>query len=218
MMRIVLVGPPGCGKGTQAVLIRDRYNIPQISTGDILRAAIREGTELGRKAKGYMDEGMLVPDGVIIGLADERLRAGDCGNGYVLDGFPRTIGQAKALDEMLESAGQLLDAVISIDVTDDDVVKRLSGRRQCSKCGEGYHVEFKKSRSVGICDKCGSATYLRDDDREETVRARLLVYREQTAPLLNHYGKKGLLRPVDGRGGINDIFMKICSLIGNMAP
>jgi len=217
-MKLILVGPPGSGKGTQAVLIREEFNIPQISTGDMLRAAVREGSELGKKADGFMSSGRLVPDDLIIDLAKERLAKDDCANGYILDGFPRTVAQAEALDDLLTATNQKLDSVVSIDVDDEEVVRRLSGRRQCKKCGDGYHVEFKKPSQEGICDKCGSELYLRDDDKEETIRNRLAVYREQTSPLLDFYEKKGLLKRVAGVGSIDDIFKKVSSLIKNETP
>lgn len=217
-MKLVLVGPPGCGKGTQAVLIRDEYKIPQISTGDILRAAVRDGSALGKKVQDYMNSGQLVPDQLIIDVMSERLAKEDCANGYILDGFPRTLAQAEALDKLLISKKQKLDGVISIEVADDEVVKRLAGRRQCTGCGEGYHVAFKKPAKENVCDKCGSALYQRDDDKEETVRARLSVYRKQTEPLLNYYDKKDLLKRVEGKGNIEEIFKNISSLISEITP
>lgn len=212
-MRLVLLGPPGCGKGTQAVLIRDKCNIPQISTGDLLRTAVREGSELGKKASEYMDAGRLLPDDLIVDLMKERLAASDCTNGYILDGFPRTIKQAEALDQMLKDLGQKIDSAISIDVADEEVVKRITGRRQCPECGEGYHVEFKKPSKDMLCDKCEMQLCQRGDDKEDTVRERLKIYRDQTEPLLGYYKNKGLLRSISGQGSIEKIFERISSLI-----
>lgn len=212
-MKLVLIGPPGCGKGTQAVLIKEKYNIPQISTGDILRSAVRNGTPLGKEAEGYMNSGRLVPDKLIIDLMAERMQQPDCSNGYILDGFPRTIAQAEALQALLKKNGTGLDAVISIEVADDEVIKRLSGRRQCKVCGDGYHVEFKKPAVEGKCNKCGGELYQRDDDKEATIKNRLVTYRQQTEPLLNFFEKLGLLRKVEGTGSIEDIFNRVSSLI-----
>lgn len=212
-LRLILLGPPGCGKGTQGKMLERLYLIPQLSTGDILRAAIRDGTPLGTKAKSYIDKGNLVPDDVIIGIMGERISAADCGRGYILDGFPRTIGQARALDEMLARTGQKLSAAIALDVTDDEVVSRLSGRRQCNKCGAAYHLQFKKPLQPDRCDTCGGELLRRDDDNESTVRERLKVYNEQTAPLLEYYERQGLLRHVTAAGSIGDIFGRLCSLI-----
>lgn len=217
-MKIVLVGPPGCGKGTQAVLINEKYEIPQISTGDILRNAVRNETELGKKAKECMNAGQLVPNGLVIELMCERLNKEDCKQGYILDGFPRTIEQADSLDKLLKEKNEKLDCVLSIDVKDEEVVKRLSGRRQCPECGDGYHVEFKKPKKDDHCDKCGTALYQRDDDKEKTIRSRLEVYRNQTEPLLKYYSNKGILKTVEGKGSIEDIFKKISSLIKNITP
>lgn len=217
-MKLVLIGPPGCGKGTQAVLIQEEYKIPQVSTGDILRAAIRKGTPLGGKAAGYMNAGNLVPDQLIIDLMNERIKGEDCRDGYILDGFPRTLKQAEALDELLKNAGHKLDMVISIEVDDNEVVARLSGRRQCTNCGDGYHLIFKRPKRENVCDKCGSALYQRDDDKEETVRARLSVYREQTSPLINYYQNAGLLKTVNGLGTIDEIFKRVSSLINGHTP
>jgi adenylate kinase len=217
-MRLVLVGPPGCGKGTQANLVSSELKIPQVSTGDILRAAVREGTELGSKARGYMDEGQLLPDELIIDLMSERISESDCSNGYILDGFPRTVRQAEGLDKLLSDNAQSLDAVISIEVSDDEVVGRLAGRRQCKMCGDGYHLEFKKPATENCCDKCGGSLYLRDDDREDTIRARLEVYRKQTEPLLAFYKETGLLKSAKGVGTIEEIFKRVSSLINEISP
>lgn len=212
-LKLILMGPPGCGKGTQGKKLEALLKIPQLSTGDMLRAAIRDNTPVGLEAKGFMDRGMLVPDDVIVGVMKERLKAADCRDGYILDGFPRTPGQAKALDKMFAETGQKLSGVINLAVPDEDVVARLSGRRQCRECGTGFHVLFKKPLKDMICDACGGELYQRDDDNEVTIRERLKVYNSQTAPLLDHYGKMGLLHNVKGRGSIEEIFGRIRSLI-----
>lgn len=213
-MRLILLGPPGAGKGTQAQRLTEKLGIPQVSTGDMLRAAVAAGTALGREAKAYMDQGALVPDGVVIGIIRERLAAPDCRRGYILDGFPRTAAQAEALGKTLEDLGTPLDAVLSLTVDPDEVVRRLSGRRTCGACGAAYHVENAPPRRAGVCDRCGGALVQREDDREETIRKRLAVYRDQTAPLVDYYRGGGLLREVDGRGEIDDIFTRICRLLG----
>lgn len=212
-MRLVLIGPPGCGKGTQAMLIRDKYQIPQLSTGDILRAAAREGTELGRQADAFMSKGNLVPDRLIVDLMSEKIFGSGFESGCILDGFPRTLVQAEALDQILEKKDCRLDAVISIEVDDNEVVRRLSGRRQCRECGEGYHIVFKKPNHAGVCDRCGGELYQRTDDSEDTVRERLVVYRKQTEPLIDYYRKKNILKKVSGIGTIDEIFERISSLI-----
>ncbi|MBT3181631.1 MAG: adenylate kinase [Deltaproteobacteria bacterium] len=212
-MRIILMGPPGCGKGTQGKQLEVKYNIPQLSTGDMLRQAVRDCTEVGLQAKECMDKGNLVPDEVLIGIMRERLAASDCDHGYILDGYPRTIGQAEALDRLFSENGQNLLAVINMDVPDNDVVARISGRRQCKKCGAGFHVEFNKAKQDGICDACGGELYQRDDDNEMTVRSRLKIYKEKTAPLLGYYEKQGLLANTPGTGSIDEIFSRVCSLI-----
>ena len=212
-IRTILMGPPGCGKGTQGKKLEAKYSIPQLSTGDMLRAAVRDKTQVGLKAKEYMDSGNLVPDDVIVGVIRERLNASDCDKGYILDGFPRTIGQAEALDGLFVDNGHKLTAVINLDVADDDVVARLSGRRQCKKCGTGFHIVFNKAKQEGICDACGGELYQRDDDNEVTVRERLNVYKEKTAPLLGYYEKQGLLNNIPGTGSIDEIFDRVCSLI-----
>ncbi len=216
-IKIVLMGPPGCGKGTQAKMLEERYTIPQLSTGDMLRAAVREGTKVGLEAKGHMEAGNLVPDEVIIGIMRDRLAKSDCENGYILDGFPRTIAQAEALDKLIAESGVALLGAINLDVTDDEVVKRIAGRRQCKKCGAGYHVMFKKPSKEGVCDACGGELYQRADDNENTVRQRLMTYKKQTEPLLSYYEGEGLLMNVAGVGDINEIFDKICSLIDRKA-
>lgn len=214
-MRIILLGPPGAGKGTQAKLLIERLQIPQISTGDMLRAAVKDGTPLGRQAKAYMDHGTLVPDEVIIGLVRERLQAPDCGRGYVLDGFPRTVAQAEALEKTLGELRLNLDHVLCLDVPSEDLVARIAGRRTCRQCGSMSHVRFSPTRRDGACDACGGETYQRDDDREETVRRRLTVYAEQTAPLVRFYEGRGLLRRVAGTGEIGEIFARMVRSLGD---
>ncbi|MGD8352874.1 MAG: adenylate kinase [Pseudomonadota bacterium] len=214
-MDFILLGPPGAGKGTQAKLMIDKWNIPQISTGDILRAAVREGTALGAEARGFMDRGELVPDRVVIGIIAERLKEDDAGKGFILDGFPRTIPQAEALGEILDELGRNIDHVISIDVDDEELVTRLTGRRMCKSCGESFHVVFNPSEKEGVCDRCGGELYQRDDDREETIRQRLAVYRDQTQPLINYYEKQGKVRRIDGTGSIEEIFSRVIGAVGN---
>lgn len=213
-MRLILLGPPGAGKGTQAQRLTDRLGIPQVSTGDILRTAVAGGTPLGREAKGYMDQGALVPDGVVIGIIRERLAAPDCAEGYILDGFPRTAAQAEALGETLRALGTPLTAVLSLTVDPEELVRRLSGRRSCGSCGAAYHLTTAPPRRAGVCDRCGGALLQREDDREETIRKRLAVYREQTAPLVAYYRGRGLLKEVDGRGDVSEVFARICRLLG----
>ena len=198
-MKLILLGAPGAGKGTQAANICAKYGIPAISTGDALRAAIKEGTQLGLEAKSYMDAGKLVPDEVVIGLIKEKLASDSCKNGYILDGFPRTIPQAEALDAM----GAKVDAVLSLEVADEKIIERMSGRRVC-KCGASYHVVYLPSKVDGVCDKCGDALYIRDDDAEATVRKRLETFHAQTEPLKDYYGAKGLLVTVQGREEVED--------------
>lgn len=215
-MRIVLLGGPGSGKGTQAKKLTEVYGIPQISTGDIFRAALKEGTPMGLKAKTYMDKGELVPDDVVVGVVEERLTKPDLNKGYMLDGFPRTIPQAQALDKMLEAQAQSLDHAVLVDVPDEELLKRLTGRRTCrnSDCGKMYHVMFNPPKKEGVCDACGSELYQRDDDSEATCRERLTVYAQQTAPLVDYYDKKSLLRRVAGVGPIDDIFGAIKKILG----
>jgi adenylate kinase len=214
-MKLVLVGPPGSGKGTQAKMLIAQYQIPQISTGDILRQAVKDGTPLGKEAKTYMDQGSLVPDALIINLIKERIKAADCKVGYIFDGFPRTIAQAEALEKLLQGLATKLDAVISIEVPEDEVVKRLSGRRTCKSCGALFHVLYTPPAKQGICDKCGGELFQRDDDNEATIRQRLAVYRTQTAPLIEYYTKQRLLKVVPGTGEPQDIFTAICRAIKN---
>lgn len=208
-MNIILLGPPGAGKGTQAKMLIDRYEIPQISTGDILRAAVKEGTALGKEAKSYMDKGALVPDSVVIGIVEERIQQPDCEKGYMLDGFPRTVPQAEALDETLNKLSAQIDHVVSIEVANEELVKRLTGRRTCRECGAGYHVMFDPPKEEGVCDKCGGELYQRDDDNEETVSSRLNVYESQTLPLIDYYKAQEKIRPIDGVGEIKEIFERI---------
>jgi len=210
-MRIVLLGGPGSGKGTQAKKLVDQLGVPQISTGDIFRAALKEGTPMGLKAKTYMDKGELVPDDVVIGVVEERLAKPDLDKGYMLDGFPRTLAQAEALDKIIVSQGKSINHAILVDVPDEELVARLSGRRTCrnSDCGKMYHVMFNRPKRDGICDACGSELYQRDDDSEDTIRERLTVYNNQTAPLIDYYDKKQLLRRVAGVGPIDEIFASI---------
>jgi adenylate kinase len=215
-IRLILMGAPGCGKGTQAKKLEERYNIVQLSTGDMLRAAIREGTDVGRSAKEYMDKGALVPDEVIIGVMKDRLGKGDVTNGYILDGFPRTLGQAEALSTLLDELRQPLTAAVVLKVNEDEVVKRLTGRRTCKQCGTGYHVEFNPPKQDGVCDKCDGELYQRDDDNEKTIRQRLSVYNEQTSPLITYYEERGLLKEVEGVGSIDEIFERTCSLIDSV--
>ncbi len=212
-MRLVLLGPPGSGKGTQAQKLVERYQIPQISTGDLFRSAVKNETELGKKAKEYMERGELVPDEIVVGMVEERLKEDDCQKGFILDGFPRTIAQAQALDKLLEKKGEKLDAVIEISVPDEEVIKRLSGRRTCSKCGAMYHIEFNPPKVEGKCDKCGGDLYQRDDDKEEVIKSRLKVYHSQTAPLVEYYEKKGLLKKINGVGKIDEIFQEIVNAL-----
>jgi adenylate kinase len=210
-MRIVLLGGPGSGKGTQAKKLIDKLEVPQISTGDIFRAALKGGTPMGLKAKTYMDKGELVPDDVVIGVVEERLTKPDLDKGYMLDGFPRTLPQAEALDAILSKQSKSIDHAILVDVPDEELVARLSGRRTCrnSECGRMYHVMFNPPKKEGICDVCGSELYQRDDDSEATIRERLTVYNKQTAPLIDYYDDKGLLRRVQGVGPIDEIFANI---------
>lgn len=199
-MRLILLGAPGAGKGTQAEIISEKYNIPTISTGNIIRAALKNGTEMGLKAKAYIDSGRLVPDDVVIGIIKERLADDDCQNGFILDGFPRTIPQAEALDQM----GIKIDAALSIEVSDREIVKRMSGRRVCEKCGASYHIEFKKPTKDGVCDTCGGALVIRKDDEPDTVLDRLDIYHKQTEPLKSYYDTQGKLITVHGQPKVED--------------
>ena len=213
-MKIIMLGAPGAGKGTQAKKIADKYSIPHISTGDIFRANIKEGTELGQKAKGYMDQGLLVPDELVVDLVVDRVKKEDCKNGYVLDGFPRTIPQAEALDKALAGMGQKMDYAIDVDVPDENIVNRMGGRRACLNCGATYHVVFNPTKVEGKCDACGSDTVLRDDDKPETVQKRLSVYHDQTQPLIDYYQKQGILKSVDGTQPMDQVFDAIVAILG----
>jgi adenylate kinase len=213
-MNLILLGPPGAGKGTQAKRLVETYGIPQISTGDMLREAVKNQTELGMEAKKYMDAGQLVPDEVVIGLVKERLSKPDCDQGFMLDGFPRTVGQAEELDKVLAEMNKDIDHVVSIEVPNEELMGRLTGRRTCKQCGAGYHVIFDPPKVEGKCDKCGGELYQRDDDNEATVSNRLKVYESQTKPLIDYYQGKGLLRPIDGVGGIDEIFGRIKAVLG----
>lgn len=213
-MRLILLGPPGAGKGTQAKMLVERLGVPQISTGDMLRAAVKAGSPLGIEAKGYMDRGALVPDQVINGLMRERVQQPDTTRGYILDGYPRTLAQAESLREMLLAVGLAVHHVVSLDVPTEELVERLAGRRTCLNCGAMYHVRFSPSRVEGRCDACGGTTVQREDDREDTVRHRLRVYAEQTEPLIRFYDKLGLLRRVAGTGSIAEIFQRITRALG----
>lgn len=213
-MIIVLLGPPGCGKGTQAQKIMDVMGIPQISTGDILRKALKDGTPSGLEAKKYMESGQLVPDSLVINIMRERVRASDCENGFVLDGFPRSIPQAEALDYMLKEIGRGIDIAINFDVPEEEIILRISGRRSCPGCGAMYHVKFSPSIVENICDRCGERLYQRADDNEATVRERLRVYNDQTAPLIDYYQKAGLLKNIQAGGGTPDsVFVKVRELL-----
>ena len=213
-MKIIMLGAPGAGKGTQAKKIADKYQIPHISTGDIFRANIKEGTELGKKAKSYMDQGLLVPDELTVRILLDRVAQDDCKNGYVLDGFPRTIPQAEVLDEALTKLGDKIDYAIDVNVPDENIIRRMSGRRACLTCGATYHIEHIPPKQEGICDKCGSELVLRDDDKPETVKNRLAVYHEQTQPLIDFYEKKGVLKTVDGTLPMEEVFAAITAILG----
>lgn len=212
-MNLILLGPPGAGKGTQAQRIVERYHIPQISTGDILRAAVKEATVLGKQAKAFMEKGQLVPDDVVIGIIDERLRAPDCQAGFILDGFPRTIPQAEALQVILDRIGKSVDFVINIEVDPEELVRRLTGRRTCKNCGSMFHILFYPPKKEGICDRCGGVLYQREDDREEAIRTRLKAYEQQTAPLIQYYRSKNILRPIPGIGEQDQIFDHIVRVL-----
>ena len=213
-MNIILLGPPGAGKGTQAKRLIDAYGIPQISTGDMLRAALKEGTPLGLEAKKYMDQGALVPDSVVIGLVKERILKNDCAKGYMLDGFPRNVSQAEALDKMLGDLSQKIDHVVCVEVPNEELIGRLTGRRTCRSCGAGYHIMFDPPKKEGVCDKCNGELYQRDDDNVATVTSRLRVYDEQTKPLIAYYEKQGKPRRIDGVGDMADIFARIKAVLG----
>ena len=213
-MKIIMLGAPGAGKGTQAKMIADKYSVPHISTGDIFRANIKNGTELGMEAKKYMDAGQLVPDELTVKILLDRVAQDDCKNGYVLDGFPRTIPQAEVLDKALTELGDQVDYAINVDVPDENIIKRMSGRRACLSCGATYHIEHVPPKAEGICDRCGKELVLRDDDKAETVKNRLNVYHDQTQPLIEYYTQKGILKTVDGTVDMNDVFSAIVNILG----
>ena len=213
-MKIIMLGAPGAGKGTQAKMIADKYGVPHISTGDIFRANIKEGTELGKKAKTYMDQGLLVPDELVVDLVVDRVKNDDCKKGYVLDGFPRTIPQAECLDKALSEMNDSMDYAINIDVPDENIITRMGGRRACVGCGATYHVVNIPPKKEGICDRCGGELILRDDDKPETVKKRLDVYHEQTQPLIDYYTKKGIIKDVDGTKPMDDVFNAIVKILG----
>ncbi|MBE5824959.1 MAG: adenylate kinase [Butyrivibrio sp.] len=212
-MKIIMLGAPGAGKGTQAKMIADKFGIPHISTGDIFRANIKNGTDLGKKAKEYMDKGQLVPDELTVEILLDRVANDDCKNGYVLDGFPRTIPQADVLDKELTKLGDKVDFAINVDVPDENIVRRMSGRRACLKCGATYHIEHIPPKKEGICDTCGSELVQRDDDKPETVQNRLSVYHEQTQPLIEYYDKKNILKTVDGTKDMQEVFNNIVGIL-----
>jgi len=213
-MKIIMLGAPGAGKGTQAKQIAAKYEIPHISTGDIFRANIKNGTELGKKAKEYMDQGMLVPDELTCDLVMDRIAQEDCMRGFVLDGFPRTIPQAEALTNALTKIGQSMDFAIDVDVPDENIVNRMGGRRACLNCGATYHLVFNPTKTEGVCDACGNPTVLRDDDKPETVQKRLSVYHDQTQPLIDYYKKQNILKSVDGTKPMNEVFSDIVAILG----
>ena len=213
-MRIVLLGAPGAGKGTQAKKLIEKYGMPQISTGDLLRAAVAAGTALGKEAKSYMDKGELVPDSVVLGMVGERLKQDDCKKGYILDGFPRNTAQAEALDKMLAALNMSLTAALSVDVPFEDLMKRLTGRRTCKGCGQMYNIYFKAPAKEGVCDKCSGELFQRDDDKEATIKKRLEVYTAQTEPLIGYYKSKGIVKSVSGTGSIDEIFKKVTEVLG----
>ena len=213
-MKIIMLGAPGAGKGTQAKMIAEKYSIPHVSTGDIFRANIKNGTELGKEAKKYMDQGLLVPDELTVKILLDRVAKDDCKNGYVLDGFPRTIPQAEVLEEALTKLGDRIDYAINVEVPDENIVKRMGGRRACVNCGATYHIEHVPPKKEGICDNCGSELILRDDDKPETVKNRLSVYHKQTQPLIDFYNGKGVLRTVDGTVDMKDVFNAIVAILG----
>lgn len=212
-MKIIMLGAPGAGKGTQAKMIAEKYQIPHISTGDIFRANIKNGTELGMEAKKYMDQGLLVPDELTVKILLDRVAKEDCKNGYVLDGFPRTIPQAEVLDKALSEREEEIDFAVDVDVPDENIVKRMSGRRACLSCGATYHIEHIPSKKEGICDACGQELVLREDDKPETVTNRLKVYHEQTQPLIDFYTKKGILKTVDGTAAMKEVFEAIVDIL-----
>ena len=213
-MKIIMLGAPGAGKGTQAKKIAEKCGIPHISTGDIFRANIKNGTELGKKAKTYMDQGLLVPDELVCDLVVDRIQQDDCKKGYILDGFPRTIPQAESLDKALQAIGEKMDYAIDVEVPDENIVKRMGGRRACVGCGATYHLVYAPTKKEGICDVCGGELILRDDDKPETVQKRLAVYHEQTQPLIDYYKAQGILKSVDGTKPMDEVFSAIVGILG----
>jgi len=213
-MILILLGAPGAGKGTQAKLLQEKLKIPQISTGDMLRAAKQAKTPLGLEAESYMNSGKLVPDDVVVGLIRERLKSPDTLNGFILDGFPRTVAQAEALGQLLNELGRKLEAVLNLEVPEQELVERLTGRRACPNCGAGYHLKFSPPRHDEVCDRCGAALIQREDDREDTIRHRLKVYDNQTAPLVKYYEKSGQLAPIPGTGSTDEVFQRLVGSLG----
>lgn len=213
-MKIIMLGAPGAGKGTQAKMIAEKYSLPHISTGDIFRANIKNGTELGMEAKKYMDQGQLVPDELTVKILLDRVAKDDCKNGYVLDGFPRTIPQAEVLDKALTELNEKIDFAIDVDVPDENIINRMSGRRACLSCGATYHILYNAPKKENVCDACSSELVLRDDDQPETVKKRLTVYHDQTQPLIEYYTKKGVLKTVDGTVDMKDVFAAIVNILG----
>jgi adenylate kinase len=212
--RVVLLGAPGAGKGTQAKMLIEKFKIPQISTGDILRKAVADGTPLGKEAKVIMESGGLVSDKIVLGLAEERVKQPDCQNGFILDGFPRNTAQAEALDKLLTGMNMPLTIALTVDVEKGELMKRLTGRRTCKSCQQMYNIYFTPPKKEGVCDKCNGALFQRDDDKEETIKKRLDVYDTQTAPLIDYYNKKGIMKTVMGVGSIDDIFKKVVAALG----
>lgn len=212
-MKIVMLGAPGAGKGTQAIKISEKYGLPHISTGDIFRYNIRNNTELGLKAKAYMDKGELVPDELTVSILLDRVTKEDCAKGYILDGYPRTIPQAEVLDEALKKNGESIDFAVNVVVPDENIIDRMAGRRACTNCGETYHLVFKKTEKEGVCDRCGSGLTLRDDDKPETVKSRLEIYHKQTEPLEEFYKNKGVYKEVNGTKPMEEVFADICHLL-----
>lgn len=212
-MRLILLGPPGSGKGTQANLLQEKFGIPKISTGDILRAAVKDNTALGKQAKSFMDKGELVPDEVVIGLIKERIVEPDCEAGYILDGFPRTIVQAEKLEETLAAMGQEIDSVLDLEVDREELLVRLTGRRTCKNCGAMFHQTTHPPKVEGVCDECGGELYQRPDDNEETIVKRQEVYNRETAPLKEFYRRQGKLKTIQGQGGMDEIFSQLCKMV-----
>lgn len=212
-MKIIMLGAPGAGKGTQAKMLADKYKIPHVSTGDIFRANIKNGTELGTKAKVYMDQGMLVPDELTCDLVVDRIKQDDCKDGYILDGFPRTIPQAECLDKALDALNDKIDFAVNVEVPDENIIRRMSGRRACLSCGRTYHIVYNPPKEEGICDECKKELVLRDDDKPETVEKRLKVYHEQTQPLIDYYRNKGVLAEVDGTKDMQEVFTAITDVL-----